>query len=278
MTPKVIFIAFAALMATLAAGCDREGPDAAREGNDAFASERYGDAREAYDRALKTIPDRPELDYNSGNTLYREQRFAEAGRRYEDALPDADQRLAADTLINWGNAEYAAGNLEGAIELYKQALRIDPSELDPELREHAKVNLEIAQDELEEQQPEDAGEEDQQESEEGDQGDEQEPQPGPGEPQPDDQQGQQDQPQGQQDENEGQEGDESDGGENEQPSDRQPSAEAPRQQEAPPTGLTEEEARRLLDSLAENTDTLQSRMRRRDDGLGPSRGPPEKPW
>ena len=90
MTPKVIFIAFAALMATLAAGCDREGPDAAREGNEAFASERYGDAREAYDRALKTIPDRPELDYNSGNTLYREQRFAEAGTRYDDAFPDAE--------------------------------------------------------------------------------------------------------------------------------------------------------------------------------------------
>ena len=268
MIPRFVFIGFASLLAMLAAaGCDREGPDAAREGNDAFASERYGDAREAYDRALKTMPDRPELDYNSGNTLYREERFAEAGTRYDDAFPDAERLLARDTAFNSGNAQLEAGNLEEAIELYKQALRIDPSDQD------AKHNLELALEELEEQQPENEGEEEQEDPEEGGEEGEQEPQPGPGEPQPDDQQGQQDQQQGQQDENEGQEGNESDGGENEQPSDQQPSAESPRQQEVPPTGLTEEEARRLLDSVPDNT--LQDRIRRRDTISGPR---PEREW
>ena len=245
MIPRFVFIAFASLLAMLAAaGCDREGPDAAREGNDAFASERYGDAREAYDRALKTMPDRPELDYNSGNTLYREQRFAEAGTRYDDAFPDAERLLARDTAFNSGNAQLEAGNLEEAIELYKQALRIDPSD------EDAKHNLELALEEIEEQQPENEGEEEQEDPEEGGEEGEQEPQPGPGEPQPDDQQGQQDQQQ-----------------------DQQPSAESPRQQEVPPTGLTEEEARRLLDSVPDNT--LQDRIRRRDTISGPR---PEREW
>ena len=271
MTPRVLFIAFAALLATLVvAGCDREGPDAAREGNDAFASERFGDAREAYDRALKTMPDRPELDYNSGNTLYREGRFDEAGTRYDDAFPDAERLLARDTAFNSGNAQMEAGNLEEAIEMFKQALRVDPSDKD------AKHNLELALEDLEEQQPENEGEEEQEDPEEGGEEGEQQQQPGPGEPQPDDQQGQQDQPQGQQDENEGQEGDESNGGESQPPGDQQPRDESQRQQQAPPTGLTEEEAHRLLESVGENTDTLQSRMRRREDGLGPGR--PEKQW
>lgn len=272
MTPRPLFIAFAVLLAMLVvAGCDREGPDAAREGNDAFASERYGDAREAYGRALKALPDRPELDYNSGNTLYREQRFAEAGTRYDDAFPDAGRLLARDTAFNSGNAELEAGNLEEAIELYKQALRIDSSDKD------AKHNLELALEDLEEQQPENEGEEEQEDPEEGGEEGEQEPQPGPGEPQPGDQQGQQDQQQGQQDENEGQEGDESAGGESQQPGDQQPRDESQRPQQAPPTGLTEEEAYRLLESVGENTDTLQSRMRRRiEDSFNPVQ--PEETW
>ena len=271
MTPRPLFIAFAVLLAMLVvAGCDREGPDAAREGNDAFASERYGDAREAYGRALKALPDRPELDYNSGNTLYREQRFAEAGTRYDDAFPDAGRLLARDTAFNSGNAELEAGNLEEAIELYKQALRIDPSDKD------SKHNLELALEDLEEQQPENEGEEEQEDPEEGGEEGEQEPQPGPGEP-PGDQQGQQDQQQGQQDENEGQEGDESAGGESQQPGDQQPRDESQRPQQAPPTGLTEEEAYRLLESVGENTDTLQSRMRRRiEDSFNPVQ--PEETW
>ena len=271
MTPRVFLIAAFALFTALAVvGCGREGPEAAREGNDAFASERYGDAREAYDRALKTMPDRPELDYNSGNTLFREGRFDEAGARYDDAFTDAGSLLARDTAFNSANAELEAGNLEEAIEMYKQALRIDPSD------EDAKHNLELALEELEEQQPEDEGEEEQEEPEEGEQEGEQEQQQGPGEQPPEDQQGEQDQPQdqpGEQDENEGQEGDESPGGESQPPDDQQPRGESQRQQEAPPTGLTEEEARRLLDSIPENT--LQDRIRR--DGPFPGRQP-ERQW
>ncbi len=260
MTPRVFMIAFSALLTTLAVvGCDREGPETAREGNEAFDSERYGDAREAYDRALKTMPDRPELDYNSGNTLYREERFAEAGARYDDALPDAERLLARDTAFNSGNAQLEADNLEAAIEMYKQALRLDPYDQD------AKHNLELALKELEERQQEEQDQEEQEDPQEGQEEGEQQqqPEPGPGEQPPEDQQGEQDQPQGQQDENEGPEGDESPGGESPPPGEQQPPEESRRQQqEAPPTGLTEEEARRLLDSVPDNT--LQDRIRRGD--------------
>ena len=268
MTPRLILIAFCALLAMLfVTGCDREGPEATKEGNEAFASERYGDAREAYDRALKTMPDRPELDYNSGNTLFREGRFDEAGTRYDDAFPDAGLMLARDTAFNSGTTQLDAGNLEEAIELYKQALRIDPSDKD------AKHNLELALGQLEEQQPENEGQEEQEDPQEGDEEGEEQPQPGPGEPPPEDQQGEQDQSQGQQDENEDSEGDESPGGEGQPPGDQQPPEESPRQQQAPPTGLTEEEARRLLESVGDNT--LQDRMRR----VGPGPVPrTEREW
>ena len=259
MIPRLPLLALFALLTTLVVGCDRQGPESAQEGNEAFASERFGDAREAYDRALKTMPDRPELDYNSGNTLYREERFAEAGSRYDDAFPDAGRLLARDTAFNSGNAQLESGNLEEAIELYKQALRIDPSDRD------AKHNLELALEQLEEQQPED---EEQEDPEEGDEENEQQPQPGPGEQPPEDQQGEQDQPQDQQDENEGSEGDEPSDGESQQPGDQQPPAESAREQQAPPTGLTEEEARRLLDSVPDNT--LQDSIRRREPTSGPS--------
>lgn len=79
------------------------------------------------------------------------------------------------TLYNLGNAQLAAEQPAAAIEAYKNALRLDPAQLD------AKHNLELALQALEQQQSEQG---DDQETPDGENEGEQEQSPSPGAEQP----------------------------------------------------------------------------------------------
>ena len=54
---------------------DRAGALSNKQGNQDFSNESYEDALEAYQRAGRELPDRPEPHYNAGNTWYRQQNF-----------------------------------------------------------------------------------------------------------------------------------------------------------------------------------------------------------
>ncbi|MEZ4365910.1 MAG: tetratricopeptide repeat protein [Kofleriaceae bacterium] len=102
-------------------------------GNEAYAAGRWDDAIAAYERARGSGVDEAGLAYNLGTARLRK---AEAGapeargdlveRGLADLRAGGDLEgsgLRAQALYNTGNAQRAAGQLDEAIDSYKQAAR-----------------------------------------------------------------------------------------------------------------------------------------------------------
>lgn len=262
MRPRAYILWFATLaLPLLATGCGvasliggGDGPEAVDVGNKAFSAEMYDTALNAYEIAQESMPEREEPAYNTANTLYRQQRYREAVELYDQVLAGQDMDLSDWTTFNTGNALYEAGDHEQAIEMYKQALRINPDNYD------AKHNLELALAHLPQPQQQDQAQDPSQEQPT--------PEPQPQQQQQDNQQPpppgqQQPETEGEQQEGEGEpEGEPQEGEPEGEPTESQnePTEPGTGDQELepiiPPTGLTEEQARRLLEMVGENAEPL----------------------
>ena len=128
-------------------------------GNKLYAAEKYPEAAETYSRALKLRPDDPTLQHNRGAALYKAGQLQASEQAFSAAMADAPQQLQQDLHYNIGNARYRLANFKGAIEQYKQALRLKPDDGE------AKYNLELAQRKLKEQDEQQQQRKDQQERE-----------------------------------------------------------------------------------------------------------------
>ncbi|GEM_PF-2376540 len=111
----------------------------------------YEDALSVYSEEAVENPDSPKVLYNLGNMLYRNDRFEDALPPYSHAQDETDIKQAA--VFNTGNALYRAGSSSGdgeklkqSLEAYKEAIRLDPGDLD------AKYNYEFVKKLLSEQQ------------------------------------------------------------------------------------------------------------------------------
>jgi len=128
-------------------------------GNRLYRAGRYAEAVVAYQEALRAGEDSPRLHYNLGTALLQLGRYQEAQRAFGQALTTVDPELRQRALYNLGNRFLLEGRQPGdrqgelltaAIEAYRQALRIDPADV------NAKWNLELAlreQAEQEQRQP-----------------------------------------------------------------------------------------------------------------------------
>ncbi|MBN1447445.1 MAG: tetratricopeptide repeat protein [Bacteroidetes bacterium] len=143
------------------------------EGNEYYREEEYDRARELYEQAAATEAERPESHFNIGNAAYRTEDIQKALEAYEKAgMRVRDKATLARTLYNAGNtflkaadegkehpALQQAAGAQGAdlreqayrqaIEWYKKALKLDPTD------EDARYNLTYARkklDELQQQQ------------------------------------------------------------------------------------------------------------------------------
>lgn len=78
--------------------------------------------------------------FDNGVSQYKKKDFPEAAEAFESAQASASgRRWQARSAYNTGNALFRQGKIEKAVEKYKQALRLDPKDMD------AKHNLEFAQ-------------------------------------------------------------------------------------------------------------------------------------
>jgi tetratricopeptide (TPR) repeat protein len=96
--------------------------------------------------ALRLAPGDPRTRYNSGTAELGARRLRQSIGLLEKAARDAPADLAPAACYNLGNARLAAGDAAGAVEAYKRALRLVPSDAD------TKHNLEIALREREKEQ------------------------------------------------------------------------------------------------------------------------------
>lgn len=125
------------------------GPGDLERGNRLYRAGKYAEAVEAYQAALAEGKRSPELYYNLGTALLQLGRYEEAERNFQEALEAVEPDLRERTFYNLGNRflDAARGEqdprqqgplLQGAIEAYQRALRLDPADVD------AKWNLELA--------------------------------------------------------------------------------------------------------------------------------------
>ncbi len=120
-------------------------------GNRLFASGDYEGALQKYrDAQLEREEELPELHFNAGDALYKQEGYEEALQEFGRAIAGEDTSLAADALYNLGNALFRQGKFQESAEAFKQSLSLRSDDLD------AKINLELAlQKTQEEEQQED---------------------------------------------------------------------------------------------------------------------------
>jgi len=205
-------IALLAASPSLATAGDR---NEIKRGNDFFAAEDWDNALAAYKQALGQGEDPVLPSFNLGDVYYRQQNYEAAEAAWSTSFNSDEADMSAQSAYNIGNARYASGDLEGALEAYITALQNNPDD------HRTKYNLEqtlqqMQQQEQKNQDQEGEGEEEnqeqqsnsdqqqdqssdqqQQESEETDEGEESQPEPeenaeeGEEQPQPDSQQSEQ---------------------------------------------------------------------------------------
>ena len=223
----------------MAGACTGAGARLIKDGNEDFAIEDYQGAIGAYQQAQVEMPGLAEPYYNGGNAYYRQGAYDPAQNQMALAIENADAQLRSDSFFNLGNAFFQREQFIDAAEAYKETLRLTPDDRD------AKHNLELALAQL--QEPEEGTEQEQEPGEQEGEGQESPPQPGPEE-----QEGaQQEEQSGQQQQQTGQ------------------SEQQPESQQEPGT-LTEEQARQLLDALAQNIETLQEHLQQVFVAPGPA--------
>ena len=100
-----------------------------RKGNTHYESGNFIDAEINYKKALAKNADLLEAQFNLGDALVKQERFDEALKAFEKVSASTeDQNLKANALHNKGNVLLSQQDLEGAIESYKDALRINPKD------------------------------------------------------------------------------------------------------------------------------------------------------
>jgi len=184
----IIFIVCLVPLAIAAAADDFT--DMVDNGNRAYLEGDYQTALDYYHQAEVERPETPELDYNIGTTLSREQKYEEAVDKLQKSLLTDVVENETAAHYNLGNVYYKMGDYQNAIMSYQRSLELNPDDID------AKYNLELARKMLKEQmKPE---QQDQQEQQQQQQQEQQEQQQQEQQPQPQDEQDEQQEQQQQQ--------------------------------------------------------------------------------
>ena len=115
------------------------------KGNALYLKGQAKSALAEYQKAQAAIPEAPQLHYDIGNVLYRQENWAGAAEAYEHALGVAGPDLSSRAAYNLGNALYHDEKYDDAVKAYTRALKGAPQDGD------AKHNLEMALRALEQQ-------------------------------------------------------------------------------------------------------------------------------
>ena len=119
-----------------------------RQGNKAFAEERYEKSADTYQQALKYDSTLYEARYNVGNAYAKTKRWAEAEQELKRALTDTmrtDKELAA-AYYNLGYAQFMQDSLHQSLESFRRSLVLNSEDM------NAKYNYVYVRTLLEQQQ------------------------------------------------------------------------------------------------------------------------------
>ncbi len=195
-----------------------------------YESGNHPQALEAFEGAARARPEDPAVRFNVADGLYKNGRYDEAATLFRSLGHDATASFAPAARYNLGNSLYQKQDYKGAIQAYRDALRVAPND------EETRRNLELALRQLKEQEEQQKRQQEQQQKQDQDeQG--QKGQQKQGQQQQQDQQQQQQSP---------------------------PRPQTPEEKEdqrfREQTGMPKERAMQLLDALQENEKAEQKRL------------------
>ena len=107
-----------------------------KEGNKLYSEENYDQALNKFQDALLSDPENEKIQFNVANTRYQKNKYEEALQDYQKVIGTEDLSLEQNAYFNLGNTLYRMQKLPESILAYKQALKLNPDDMD------AKYNLE----------------------------------------------------------------------------------------------------------------------------------------
>jgi Ca-activated chloride channel homolog len=118
-----------------------------RQGNREYEKAKYAESEISYRRAMDKNKTFPDAVFNSGDALYKQKKYEDAGKQFAgNSSMYEDRTKKSDALYNLGNSLLMANKVQESIEAYKSSLKVDPGNME------AKYNLAYAQDLLKQQQ------------------------------------------------------------------------------------------------------------------------------
>jgi len=118
-----------------------------RQGNRQYEKSKYSQSEISYRKASDKNKAYPDAVFNTGDALYRQKKFEDAGKEFVDnSTMNEKKDKKASAFYNLGNSMLMSNKLKESIEAYENSLRLKPDNLE------AKYNLAYAQDLLKKQQ------------------------------------------------------------------------------------------------------------------------------
>ena len=117
------------------------------KGNEAYKKGDFKNAETEYDNALKVDGKNATALFNKGNALQKQGKLDEAAKQYESTVENSTNLLVqSKALYNKGVAEAKQKQWQQAVGSFKQALRLQPTDIE------ARDNLQKAMNEIKKQQ------------------------------------------------------------------------------------------------------------------------------
>ena len=103
-----------------------------RKGNRQFKREQYGKSIESYSRAVGEAPSSFEAIYDLSNALFRAERYDKAEQTLAGIVNDSTRTdiERSEAVYNLGNTQFAQQKLQQALESYRQAMRLNPKDME----------------------------------------------------------------------------------------------------------------------------------------------------
>ena len=214
---------------------------ATEEGRGEYTRGNHPQALSAFERAAEARPQDPAVRFNVADGLYKNGKYEEAAALFRALGADPASPVAAASRYNLGNSLFQKKDYRGALQAYRDALRVAPG--DEDTRRNLEMALRALQEQEEQKKKQEKDQKDQQQKKDQPGQDGQPPQDQKGQP---DQKGQDKQPPGQPD------------AQNQQrPQTPQERADQRFRQEA---GMPRERAMQLLDALQQNEKAEQKKL------------------
>ncbi len=136
---------------------------ATEQGRDEYARGSHPQALSAFERAAAARPQDPAVRFNVADGLYKNGKYDEAAAVYRALGADPASPVAGASRHNLGNSLYQKQDYRGAIQAYRDALRVAPG------AEDTRRNLELALRALKEQEEQEKRRQEQKQDEQQDQ-------------------------------------------------------------------------------------------------------------